>query len=264
MRKKLFLTIICMLLTALITGCSHSEKKLSYAPEKLLWEVHDKDRPLPKVIKSPTPSTQHRPGRPPSDAIVLFDGEDLSDWESTNAGPAKWLIKDNYMQVNPGSGSIRTKQLFGSCQLHIEWAAPKKGKGNGQGRSNSGVYVMGRYEVQILDSYSNTTYADGQAGAVYGQNPPMVNACREPGKWQTYDMVFHRPIFENGKVVKPATITVLHNGVLIQDNQVLWGSVVHGAVAKYSPHLDKLPIMLQDHGNPVRYRNIWIRELPEK
>ncbi|MBN1765302.1 MAG: DUF1080 domain-containing protein [Sedimentisphaerales bacterium] len=221
-----------------------------------IWEVHDMNRPRPEVVKP-----GDNPGEPPSDAIVLFDGSDLSQWLSEKGGPAAWKIKDGFMEVVPKLGGIRTRQDFGSCQLHIEWASPAEVKGDSQGRGNSGIYLMGRYEVQVLDSYQNDTYPDGQAGAIYGQKPPLVNACRAPGQWQTYDIIFHRPVFDGEKLLTPATITVLQNGVLIQDHWVIQGTTMHKERARYQPHADKLPFSLQDHGNPVRYRNIWIREL---
>jgi hypothetical protein len=226
--------------------------------------VHDKDRPQPRVILPGTASTQDKAGQTPSDAIVLFHGDDLSHWESTKGGPATWKVENGYMEIARKTGSIRTKRGFGDCQLHIEWAAPGVVKGKGQGRGNSGVYLMSKYEVQVLDSYDNTTYPDGQAASVYGQNPPMVNACRGPGRWQSYDIIFRRPILDGKKLVRPAIVTVLHNGVLVQDHWIIEGSTAHKARAKYSPHEDKLPITLQNHGDPVRYRNIWIRELPER
>ena len=167
------------------------------------------------------------------------------------------------MEVARRTGDIRTKQAFGDCQLHIEWATPEEVVGESQGRGNSGVFLMSTYEVQVLDSYENKSYADGQAGAVYGQKPPLVNASRGPGEWQTYDIVFRRPKFKDGQVIKPATITVLQNGVLIQDHWVIEGETLFQQRARYTDHADKLPIKLQDHGNPVRYRNIWIRELTE-
>ena len=223
------------------------------------WAVHDKNRPQPKVV---TPA--EKPCQPPSDAIVLFDGTDLSKWESVKDGaPAKWKVEDGYMEVVKKAGDIRTKQAFGDCQLHVEWASPSKVIKGDQHRGNSGVYLMSNYEVQVLDSYNNRTYADGLAGALYGQNPPLVNVCRPPGQWQSYDIIFHRPIFKKGKVIKPATITVLYNGVLVQDHFEIEGKTVWKKRAKYEPHPDKMPLMLQDHDNPVRYRNIWLRELPE-
>jgi hypothetical protein len=206
--------------------------------------------PEPRVI-DPGP-----PGGPPSDAIVLFDGKDLSQWQ----GGEKWLIEEGVATVR--GGGITTKQAFGDCQLHVEWAAPAEVKSKGQGRGNSGVYLMGRYEVQILDSHQNETYFDGQCGAIYKQYPPLVNACRKPGEWQTYDIIFAAPKFDSdGNVTRPAALTVLHNGVLIQNHALLEGSTAWDRPPQYEAHPAKLPIHIQDHGNPVRFRNIWIREL---
>ena len=201
------------------------------------------------------------PGPPPSDAIILFDGKDLSQWRSSEGGgPARWEVKDGVATVN-GTGTIATKQGFGDCQLHVEWATPAKVQGEGQGRGNSGIYLQGRYEVQVLDSYNNKTYYHGQAGSIYNQHAPLVNACRKPGEWQTYDIIYHAPRFdEKGKLQKAATITVLQNGVLIQDNVEIKGDTA-GKAPKYKAHPLKQPVALQDHHNPVRYRNIWIREL---
>ncbi len=165
------------------------------------------------------------------------------------------------MIVAGGTGDIQTKQHFGDCQLHIEWAAPVEVKGESQGRGNSGVFLMGRYEIQVLDCYSNVTYADGATAAIYGQYPPLVNACRKPGEWQTYDIFFVAPRFEGEKLVSPAYVTVIHNGVLVHHHQELLGSTGHKILPSYEPHPPKGPIRLQDHGNPVRYRNIWIRDL---
>jgi hypothetical protein len=230
------------------------------------WMVHDMARPAPPVVTPGTESTQNQAGKAPSDAIVLFDGTDLSKWITERGGPAKWTVQDGYMQVVKESGNIKTKQAFGSCQLHIEFATPSRVRDTSQGRGNSGVFLMATYEVQVLDSYDNKTYPDGQCAALYGQEVPLVNACREPGQWQSYDIIFHRPIFKGKKVVKKATFTVFHNGVLVHDNVTLKGGTDwrgEHAVSDYEPHADKLPIMLQDHGNPVRYRNIWIRELED-
>lgn len=216
------------------------------------WPPNSPDRPKPPVVTS----------EPPSDAVVLFDGKSLADWHTQDSGPARWLVRDGYMEVVAGTGNIMTKRAFGSIQLHIEWRAPLPATGVGQERGNSGVFLMGHYEIQVLDSYHNETYADGQAGAIYGQTPPLVNASRPPGAWQTYDMVFRRPVFSTGgAVVQPARVTVFHNGVLIHDNVAITGSTAHNRVATYQPHPDRLPLMLQDHGHPVRYRNIWVREL---
>lgn len=211
----------------------------------------------PKVI-DPGP-----PGGPPSDAVVLFDGKDLSKWKGANNGPAKWRVENGVAVVN-GTGSIETKEEFGDCQLHVEWAAPSEVKGEGQGRGNSGVYLQGRYEIQVLDSYNNKTYFHGQAGSLYKQYAPLVNASRKPGEWQTYDIVFHAPRFsDSGDVRHPGRVTVLHNGVLVLDNVEIKGTTSHEGAPKYEMHPLKQPLSLQDHGNPVRYRNIWIRPLPE-
>jgi hypothetical protein len=206
--------------------------------------------PEPKLV-DPGPV-----GGPPSDAIVLFDGKDLSKWNDGD----KWIIKDGYA-ISDKTG-ISTKDSFGDCQLHVEWAAPEKIESSSQGRGNSGVYLMGHYEVQILDSYENETYFDGQAGSIYKQNPPLVNACRKPGEWQTYDIIFKAPRFdEKGKVVTPAYVTLLHNGVLVQNHFELKGGTFWHKPPQYTAHPDKQPLQLQFHGNPVRFRNVWIREL---
>jgi hypothetical protein len=198
----------------------------------------------------------------PSDAIVLFDGEDLSQWLSEkDSGPAKWAVKDGVATVN-GTGDITTKQSFGDCQLHIEWAAPEQVKGEGQGRGNSGIFMQGRYEIQVLDSYQNKTYYHGQAGAVYKQSAPLVNACRKPGEWQAYDIIYHAPRFDDaGKLLKAATVTMLQNGVLIQDHVEIMGPTALPGKPRYEAHPLKQPLKLQDHRNPIRFRNIWIREL---
>jgi hypothetical protein len=198
----------------------------------------------------------------PSDAIVLFNGENLSQWKSDqDGGPAKWAVKDGVATVN-GTGYISTKQSFGDCQLHIEWATPAEVKGEGQGRGNSGVFMQGLYEIQILDSYNNKTYYDGQAGAVYKQHAPLVNVCRKPGEWQAYDIIYHAPRFDGtGKLLKPGRVTVLQNGVLIQDNVEIMGPTGAQGGSAYKAHPLKQPLSLQDHHNPVRFRNIWIREL---
>jgi len=197
-------------------------------------------------------------GGPPSDAIVLFDGKDLSQW----TGGEKWEVIDGV--AIPREADITSKQEFGDCQLHVEWAAPAEVSGEGQGRGNSGVYLMDRYELQVLDSYDNKTYFDGQAASIYKQHPPMVNACRKPGEWQAYDVIFTAPQFDDqGKVLKPAYITVLQNGVVVQNHFELLGSTFYERPPVYEAHPAKGPIHLQFHGNPVRYRNIWVREIAE-
>lgn len=198
---------------------------------------------------------------PPSDAVVLFDGSDLSAWES-DAGDAAWRVADGAFTVVAGSGAIRTRDGFGDVQLHIEWRTPEEVVGEGQGRGNSGVFLMERYELQVLDSYDNRTYSNGQAGSIYKQSIPAVNASRPPGEWQSYDIVFIAPRFDaDGNVVSPGTMTAFHNGVLIQNHFELRGPTVFIGEPEYEPHADRLPIMLQDHGNPVSYRNIWVREI---
>jgi hypothetical protein len=196
-------------------------------------------------------------GGPPSDAIVLFDGKSMAAWE----GGEKWILKDGYVVTD--KQDIQTKQAFGDCQLHVEWAAPEKVVGSGQERGNSGVYLMGLYEVQILDCYENTTYRDGMTAAVYKQRPPMVNACRKPGQWQTYDILFEAPRFDaGGKLTRPAYVTVFHNGVVVQNHFAVQGASAWNKPPVYEAHPAKLPLKLQYHLNPVRFRNIWIRELP--
>lgn len=224
------------------------------------WGIHDEARPLPPVV-DPGPAGPALPA--PSDATVLFDGKDLSAWVSAKAGAAAgWQVKDGYMEVVKGTGAIRTRQGFGSCQLHVEWASPSPAVGEGQDRGNSGVFLMDTYELQVLDSYNSRTYADGTAAAIYGQYPPLVNASRAPGQWQSYDIIFRAPTFdEKGALVTPARLTVLHNGVLVQDNEELTGPTGHKVRPPYKAHPDKMPLSLQDHSHPVRYRNIWIREL---
>jgi hypothetical protein len=236
---------------------------LAHAQPDPNWLAHDRDRPLPAVVQPGHASTPDRPGQPPSDAIVLFDGQDLSPWVSMNGSPTRWIVRDGYMECVRGSGYIRTVQNFGDCQLHVEWAAPTPAEGEGQGRGNSGVFFgRGRYEIQVLDSHENKTYADGSAGSVYIQYPPLVNASRPPGEWQSFDIIWTAPRFDaEGKLLSPAFITAFHNGVLIQNNVELTGPTGWLQRAPYQPHPEKLPIALQDHGNPVRYRNIWVRPL---
>ena len=197
-------------------------------------------------------------GGPPSDAIVLFDGKDLSKWKGENGADAKWKVANGYVEVN-GTGSIVTKEEFGDVQLHVEWASPSVVSGEGQGRGNSGVYLQGRYEIQVLDSYQNKTYFHGQAGAFYEHAAPLVNACRKPGEWQTYDIIFHGPKKGADGKVQPGSFTVLHNGVLVQDHVPVQGDSTTSAMFKGVT--SKGPLVLQDHGNPVRYRNIWVRPL---
>jgi len=268
------LLVPCGLLLALASGCTNTKPAVCPAPwpaARLLpanhpdpnWLDHDRNRPQPAVVTPAIPSTQTQPGQAPSDAIVLFDGKDISQWSSMDGSPTRWITRNGYMECVKGSGYVRTLQNFGDCQLHVEWATPTPPHGEGQGRGNSGVFFgLDRYEVQVLDSYESKTYADGAAGAIYGQYPPLVNVCLPPGEWQTYDIVYTAPRFDSDrKLVSPARMTVFQNGVLIQNHVTLTGPTSWLERAPYQPHPEKQPISLQDHGNPVRFRNIWIREL---
>jgi hypothetical protein len=232
------------------------------------WALHDRNRPQPVAVKAGTFSSPEQPGTPPADAVVLFDGTaaSLAKWEADTqeGGPTKWIAKDGAMECVPKSGYIRTKQHFGDCQLHVEWAAPKIVQGDSQGRGNSGIFLMGLCEVQVLDNYNNPTYADGFAAAIYGASPPLANALRPPGEFQVIDIVFRRPIYDGDKVLDSGYITVFCNGVLVQDHTPLEGPTGHLARAKPCPFPAKGPLKLQDHGNPVRFRNIWCRELPAR
>ena len=224
------------------------------------WHVHDGDRPHAPVVK---PGDQ--PGQPPSDAIVLFDGRNLDAWESSKGGGARWKVQDGYAEVVPDSGDIVTKRKFGDYQLHLEFREPSPPTGKSQERGNSGVYLAGLYEVQILDSYDNVTYADGQASAIFGQTPPLANASRPPGEWQSYDIVFETPRFAaDGKVVSPGYVTVLHNGVLTQNHTALLGPATFHALPTWKPHGGEMPLKLQDHEMLVRFRNIWLRPLADR
>lgn len=251
----------------LIAAAPLSADDNSHRADLTRWKISDRSRPLPPVVTPATPATPSTPQSPrkaPSDATVLFDGTDLSKWQNNKGGPAKWKVVDGAIVIVPGTGDIHTAQSFGDCQLHVEWAEPNPPHDKDQGRGNSGVYLMSLYELQVLDSYQNTTYADGQAGAVYAQTPPLVNACLPPGQWQTYDIVWHGPRFAaDGKLLRPARITVLQNGVLVQDHTELTGPTDYMKRPPYKPHPEKMPLLLQDHDQPVRFRNIWIREIPD-
>ncbi len=262
-------TLLCITLCGSVEaqtkqGKQKAQKKEGYTNTPVIpgqkWKVHDADRPHPEIIKPGTASTESVAGKAPSDAVIHFDGKNLDAWKGRK-GDARWLLKGDHIQCKPGSGAISTRQQFGDCQLHIEWSSPTPVKGKSQGRGNSGVFLMGNYEVQVLDSYNNVTYADGQAGAIYGQTPPLVNASRKPGTWQMYDIIFKAPRFKDGKLVSPAYVTILHNGVLLHHHRALIGATTHKRVGTYKAHGPKGPIQLQDHGNAIRYRNIWVREL---
>jgi len=288
--SRTFLVVAGICIVAMIAGCATNEAKKAEAPKAQpaaaaakaepaaqpkpsvqyvdtptgRWMVHDENRPAPPII---TPGG--RRSAPPSDAVVLFDGTQASmaNWTDTKGQPTKWIVGDGYMESVKSAGYIQTKQEFGSCQLHVEFATPSTVQGTSQGRGNSGVFLQGQYEIQVLDSYENKTYPDGQCGALYGRAVPLVNACRKPGEWQNYDIIYHHPMFDkDGKVTRKATFTILQNGVLIQDHVTLEGGtgwINAHTITDYKAHGDKGPIQLQDHGNPVRYRNIWVRELKD-
>ena len=240
------------------------KKPLGYSDTPFLpgstYRVHDGDRPQHRVVKPGTPCTQRKPGKAPSDAVMLFDGTDLSKWMGRD-GDAKWKVENGYMEVVPGTRNIQTREHFGDCQLHLELAEPQVVKGESQGRGNSGVFLMGLYEIQVLDCYRNPTYPDGTSAAIYGQYPPLVNACRKPGQWSTYDIIWVGPRFEGDKLTRPARITVIFNGIVVHHDQELMGPTVHKALAVYKPHPPIGPLELQDHGDLVRYRNVWYRNL---
>jgi len=267
--KKISILLLSLLVAGIIHAAEKKAPSVGYSDTPKLpsgWRVHDIDRPQPKVV---VPSPQV--GGAPSDAIVLFDGSNLSSWTGSKqdnpkkkkynpAGEALWLVENDIMQCTP-TGDLSTKQAFGDCQLHIEWQTENPSKGSSQGRGNSGVFMMGMYEIQVLDCFENRTYADGGAGCVYGQTPPLVNACHKPGEWQSYDIIFQAPRFEGETLISPAYVTILLNGVLVQHKTEILGPTSHKKLPVYKPHAAKLPIKLQDHNNPTRFRNIWIREL---
>jgi len=249
-------SIAALTTTLVFTLIAQEPTKEPAKPAPVKYKSNDRTRPRPKVIDPGTPSTADLPGKPPSDAVILFDGKDLSEWYRSGKKPdaedavPNWKIENGYAELK--GGAINSKKKFGDVQLHLEWATPKEVKGNDQGRGNSGVYLGGFGEVQILDSFENDTYPDGQAAGLYGKFPPLVNACRKPGEWQTYDIIAHLPrTDESGKVVRSGRLTVLHNGVLVHHSVEF-----NGKFGEYQIHI-------QDHGNPVRFRNIWARQLAD-
>jgi len=246
----------------LLTTCMWQPLTVQSQPAKD-WLGHDRMRPPPAVVDPAVASTQDRAGKAPSDAVVLFDGSDLSPWVAMDGKPTKWVVKDGAMECVPGSGYARTLRAFGDCQLHLEFAAPAKAEGSSQGRGNSGLFFGGtRYEIQVLDSYQNQTYADGSCASIYNQYPPLVNASRPPGQWQSYDVLWTSPRFDrDGALISPPVVTLFHNGVLVHHNAELIGGTGWLTRDVFNAHSEKQPIALQDHGNPVRYRNIWVREL---
>ena len=268
MQKIVSLSVLTILLASTSWAADVKAPNWGYTNTPVLasgWCVHDIDRPQPKVV---TPASVI--GQPPSDAIVLFDGKDASSWVgSVQADPKKkkynpegkmrWKVENGTLECTP-SGAIKTKQKFGDCQFHIEWQTANPRADDSQNAGNSGIFMMGRYETQVLDNYENRTYADGMAGCVYGQTPPMVNACKKPGEWQSYDIIFQAPRFDGEDLVSPAFVTVLLNGILVQHKTEILGPTSHKKLPVYKAH-GKDSISLQDHNNDTRFRNIWIREL---
>jgi hypothetical protein len=263
MTHKLFLSIAALSATAVAFAAD--QPKLGYSDTPMIpgtqWHIHDGERPQPPIVKPGEKFSQLADA--PSDAVVLFNGKDFSRWQSGKGGEVKWKIENDYMETTK-TGIIRTKDQFGDFQMHLEFATPEKVEGTGQGRGNNGVNIFGRYEIQVLDSYDNKTYPDGQAGALYGQSPPLVNASRGPGQWQTYDIVFESPRWDDkGELTRKGSVTLFHNGVLVHNKRELIGGTSHRQINPYKPHPPQGPIELYEHGNPVRFRNIWIRPLGE-
>jgi len=263
MKQLLFAPVAAALLAA--PALAAEPGKLGYTDTPMIpgtpWHVHDGARPQPRIVAPGAQFSQM--ANAPADATVLFNGTDFSKWLGKDGGEVNWKIENGYMESTK-TGVIRTKDEFGDFQMHLEFATPEKVEGTGQGRGNNGVNIFGKYEIQILDSYENKTYPDGQASAIYGQSPPLVNASRGPGQWQTYDIIFEGPRWnEQGELTKPAFITVLHNGVIVHNRKELLGGTNHRQIMAYKPHPPKGYIQLYEHNNPVRFRNIWIRPLGE-
>ena len=264
MRRTYFRLSIIAVVSIFTLGIIHSGVSQSIQSQGLTrWQIHDMNRPQPPAVTPGEASTQDRPGRPPSDAVVLFDGTDLSAWQGAKGEPAPWKVEKGYLEVVPKSGDIYSKQAFGDSQVHVEWASPEWA-GDTFDPGNSGVFLAALYEVQIIDSVHSKIYADGQAAAMYGQYPPLVKVCRAPGQWQTYDIVFRDARFDAAsKLLRPAIVTVFYNGVLVQDHVELTGPTAHHQRPPYQPHPARMPLRLQDHNYKVRFRNIWVRELGE-
>jgi hypothetical protein len=263
MRTRVFVAILAVWAGVIVTS-AQPPGQLGYDDTPMQpngkWHIHDGKRPQPPVV---TPAARNsEPAPAPPDATVLIGSrDDLSAWQMMDGAPVSWGMKNGVVET--GKGFMRTKAEFTDFQLHLEFATPSTVKGDGQGRGNSGVFLLGKFEIQVLDSFQNQTYPDGQAAAMYGQYPPLVNASLPPGAWQTYDIVFTAPRFANGRLEKPAVVTVMHNGVLVHNATAFWGPTQHRKIDPYTPDTAKGPIALQDHGNPVRYRNVWIRPLAD-
>jgi len=273
---RMFRFSLCFLVSGvlLVFGFQSVEQKsgpIGYQDTPMLpggkWHVHDSARPQPIEVTPGASCSQATPDGPPADAVVLFDGTNLSKWRTADGHEPGWIIKEGFAQIppegTPHGESIYTRESFGDCQLHIEWATPDPPVGDVMNRGNSGVYFFGLYELQIFDSYRGGIYADGQAAAIYGQYPPLVNASRPPGRWQAFDVLFTAPRFDGESLQAPAYMTVLHNGVAVQNHAALLGPTTHRALLQYKRHGAEAPLMLQAHGNPVRFRNIWIRPMKD-
>jgi hypothetical protein len=252
-----------------LSGFQKQSGPIGYTDTPMLpggqWHVHDSHRPQPVPVVPPACSSQETPGNPPSDALILFDGTNLSRWRTASGEAPAWIVSNGVLQVPPAGtsngGDIWTRDEFADCQLHVEWATPNPPEGEIMNRGNSGIFLCGLYELQVFDSYKGGIYADGQAGAIYGQYPPLVNASRKPGEWQAFDVLFTTPRFKSASLSTPAFVTVFHNGVAVHNHTAIMGATGHRILPRYQPHGPRCPLMLQAHGNPVRYRNIWIRAL---
>jgi hypothetical protein len=268
MKKRNFISKALIMVTMCSLYSNADAQKEYPKPEPMSPGMSEFWTPQPKIVTPGTSASQQKKSAnndfitAPSDAIILFDGNDLSAWKSSRqeGGDAKWTVKDGVFIANQ-TGGIQTKQHFENYQLHLEWRIPENVTGNGQGRGNSGVFMQGIYEVQILDSYNSETYANGQAGSIYKQSPPLVNAMRKPGEWNVFDIIYSAPIFKaDGTYRLPPSITLIHNGVVVQNNTTILGTTPYVGFPQVIKH-GAGPISLQDHGDPVNFRNIWIREL---
>ena len=256
-------TIFCFI--AGVIGCGGLLLGSDAKDQYMKWKVHDKDRPHPQVVDPGFAGAGPFTGKAPSDAVVLFDGSSADAFRTYEGKPISWDVVDGCLVVKPGAGDVWTKQSFGDIQLHVEYMIPGRGDDRSQANNgNSGLYIMDRYEVQVINNKMPGIYADGMAGAIYGQFPPMVNADRGLNKWQSYDIIFNRPHFDNaGNLIKPAAVTIFQNGVLVQNHQEIMGPTVYGQRTSYSMHGDALPIKIQNHADPVHYRNIWVRDISD-
>lgn len=259
--RKTTLRILSLLCVGAMTFNANAQDKKKYPePEPMTPEMSEWWQPQPPVV-TPGKSTDAGSTTAPSDAIILFDGTNLEQWQKPNGDAPEWIVKDGAFTVKPGTGGIRTKKEFGDFQLHIEWRIPKDVQGESQGRGNSGIFLQDKYEIQVLDCYNNETYSNGQTGSVYKQSRPLVNAMRKPGEWNVYDIIYEAPTFKkDGTYRTPPRVTVLQNGVILQNNTIIKGTTEYVGFPKVVPHGDG-PISLQDHGNPISFRNVWIREL---